>query len=184
MDEARLAAAFVRTRAEPEFRALYHAVTPSAYGLALRLAAGDVHEAADVVQEAWLRAMERLDRYRTGAPFGAWLRGFIVNCWRERARRRRRAAEVDLGDELADEASPEHEDAYADIDAAVLRRAVDALPAGFREVLILHDIEGCTHAEVAALLGIAEGTSKSQLHRARSRLRSLLRAHVHPEGTT
>lgn len=180
--DGRLGAAFARSRAEADFRALYRAVTPSAFGLALRLAGGDEDTAADVVQEAWVRAVDRFDRYRAGEPFGAWLRGFVVNCWRERLRSRRRAAEVDLDDDIADTTSLGSDGVgYLDdfaVDAETLRRAVQALPPGFREVLILHDVEGYTHAEIAALLEVGEGTSKSQLSRARGRLRRMLGAAV------
>lgn len=177
--DARLGATFVRTRAEADFRALYRAATPPAFGLALRLTGGDEDEAADVVQEAWVRAVERLDRFRAGEPFGPWLRGFVVNCWRERQRAARRAAEVGL-DDVAELGAPEAgEPRYAEdpvVDPDTLWRAVAALPGGFREVLVLHDIAGFTHAEVAALLEISEGTSKSQLARARARLRCALGA--------
>jgi RNA polymerase sigma-70 factor (ECF subfamily) len=177
--DARLAATFVRTRAEADFRALYRAATPPAFGLALRLTGGDEDEAEDVVQEAWVRAVERLDRFRAGEPFGPWLRGFVVNCWRERQRAARRAAEVGLDDEVALAAADAGEPRSAEdpvVDPDALRRAVAALPGGFREVLVLHDVEGCTHAEIAALLEISEGTSKSQLARARGRLRRALGA--------
>jgi RNA polymerase sigma-70 factor (ECF subfamily) len=177
--DAELGARFVRTRAEADFRALYRSATPPAFGLALRLSGGNEDEAADVVQEAWVRAVGRLDRFRAGEPFGPWLRGFVLNCWRERQRAARRAAEVGL-DDVAELGAPEAgeprsaEDPVVDPDR--LRRAVAALPGGFREVLVLHDVEGFTHAEIAALLEISEGTSKSQLSRARARLRRALGA--------
>jgi RNA polymerase sigma-70 factor (ECF subfamily) len=174
--DGRLGAAFVRTRAEADFRALYRAVTPRSYGLALRLAGGNEDEAAELVQEAWVRAVERLERYRAGEPFGVWLRGFVVNCWRERLRSVRHAAEVELDDDLAAPESRVDQDSadFPAVDPDTLRRAVHALPAGFRTVLLLHDVEGYTHAEIADQLDVSEGTSKSQLSRARRRLRRML----------
>ena len=171
-DTGRLAAAYVRTRSEPDFRALYREVTPRAYGLALRLSGGAADEAAEVVQEAWLRAVERLERYRVGEPFGPWLCGFVVRCWRELCRRRHRAAEVGFDEELI--TAEAHPPCNWTIDPATLTFAVNALPAGFRDVLILHDVEGYTHAEIAGLLEVTVGTSKSQLSRARARLRHAL----------
>jgi RNA polymerase sigma-70 factor (ECF subfamily) len=172
-DEPRLIAAFLESRDEAAFRALYRVVTPAVHGLALRLAGGDAVEAADVVQEAWVRAVDRLDRFRTDAEFTPWLRGIAVHCWRERARRRGRRAEIELDDATVACASPE-DPGEALVDAAALRTAVNALPDGYRAVLVLHDVEGYTHDEIAAFLGVTAGTSKSQLARARARLRSRL----------
>ena len=171
-DTGTLAAAFVRTRAEPDFRALYREVAPRAYGLALRLSGGAADDAAEVVQEAWLRAVERIDRYRAGEPFAPWLCGFVIRCWRERWRRRRHAAEVDLDEELIP-AEPDGIQNWT-IEPERLRQAVGDLPNGFRDVLVLHDVEGYTHAEIAELLEVSVGTSKSQLSRARARLRRAL----------
>lgn len=175
--DGRLGAIFVRSRTEADFRALYRAVTPSAYGLALRLSGGDENDAMDVVQDAWVRAVERLDRYRVGDPFGAWLRGIVVNCWRERARSRRRAAEVLLNELELPAVEPDVAIDLA-VDRDALRRAVRALPDGYREVLILHDVEGYTHAEIATMLEVTEGTSKSQLSRARAHLRRTLTSEI------
>jgi RNA polymerase sigma factor (sigma-70 family) len=173
-EEAALAAAFLKGRDERAFRALYRATTPSAYGLALRLAAGDAADAAELVQEAWVRALERVDRFRVGAPWTPWLRGFVVNCWRERLRHHLRHLEVEL-----DEQQPAGEVVDAGdvlVDAAAVHAAVRALPDGYRAALVLHDVEGYKHEEIARMLGIAPGTSKSQLARARARLRAALGA--------
>jgi RNA polymerase sigma factor (sigma-70 family) len=173
-DEAALAAAFLAGRDEHAFRVLYRATTPSAYGLALRLAAGDGAEAAELVQEAWVRALERVDRFRAGGPWTPWLRGFVVNCWRERVRHRLRHLEVELDEQ---QATRDVVDMGAVlVDAAAVRAAVRALPDGYRAALVLHDVEGYTHEEIAVMLGIAPGTSKSQLARARARLRATLGA--------
>lgn len=170
-ETAGLALAFLDGRDEFAFRALYRAATPSAYGLALRLAGGDAAEAAEVVQEAWVRALERVDRFDGGA-WTPWLRGFVVNCWRERVRRRTRRMEADLPDDQPAGAGGDPADPL--VDAAAVRAAVLALPDRYRAVLLLHDVEGYTHDEIAALLGIVPGTSKSQLARARAALRASL----------
>ena len=170
-EAAGLARAFLTSRDEIAFRALYRAATPPAYGLALRLAGGDAAEAADLVQEAWIRALERIDRF-DGDAWTPWLRGFVVNCWRERLRRRSRHREVALHDAepTIDAADP----GALLVDTAAVRAAVRALPDGYRAVVVLHDVEGYTHEEIAALLGITAGTSKSQLARGRAALRARL----------
>jgi RNA polymerase sigma-70 factor (ECF subfamily) len=137
--------------------------------LALRLNAGDVAGAEDVVHDAWIRAVERLSGFRWESAFSTWLSGFVINTIRDRSRKDAR--------ELR---GIEEEHPSTDIsllkaaDRIDLQRAIAQLPAGFRQVLILHDIEGYTHEEIAELLGIMPGTSKSQLARARGAVRRAL----------
>ena len=153
---------FAKARSERVFRRLYAATTPAMFGLAMRLAAGDRATAEDVVQEAWVRAIDRLDRFEANASVSRWLNGFVTNCWCERRRHMLREEPRDPldFDRLASRGSA----AWNDADA--LLRAVHELPDGYRTVLVLHDIEGFTHAEIAERLGVEEGTSKSQLARA------------------
>jgi RNA polymerase sigma-70 factor (ECF subfamily) len=126
-------------------------------------------ESEDVVQETWIRAADRLSGFRWESQFATWLTGISVNLCRDRLRRDARRQELQPldGVELHVRAG-RHEDR---ID---LERAIALLPAGYREVLILHDVEGFTHGEIGERLGIAEGTSKSQLFFARRAMRSLL----------
>lgn len=152
---------------ESAFRVLYRRHTASLYQFALRLMGGNAHDAEDVVQETWIRAVEKLGTFRWQASLATWLTGIALNQCRARFRRRdRRWLEVKETDLVA-EAPPLHE-------RADLEQAVAALPPGYRTVLVLHDVEGFTHEELASRLGIAVGTSKSQLSRARTMLRSLL----------
>lgn len=154
---------------ERSFRALYRRHTPRLYQLALRLLGGDVRDAEDAVQETWIRAVEGLQRFRWEAAFGTWLGGIAVNVCRDALRRRRRGREDPWEDtvEVAQSAPPAGER----ID---LERAIAALPEGYRMILVLHDIESLPHDAIAAHLGISAGTSKSQLHRARRAVRTLL----------
>jgi RNA polymerase sigma-70 factor, ECF subfamily len=152
--------AFLARRDDASFLVLYRRHTPSLYRLALRLLGGRRAEAEDAVQETWLRAAARLGEFRGDAALRTWLSGFAINCCRELLRAPRTAAGEDDGRALA-RAGP-------DLD---LERAIAALPPGYREVLVLHDLEGYTHEEIAARLEIAPGTSKSQLARARRALR-------------
>ncbi|HEX9894842.1 MAG TPA: RNA polymerase sigma factor [Gemmatimonadales bacterium] len=163
--------AFLASRSEPAFRVLYHRHAPSLYGLLLRLTGGNAALAQDLMQEAWLRAVAGLDRFAWQSKLGTWLHGIGVNCWREWLRDTRRDALM-----LADESPDQIEaDLPASVDGVALAQAVDSLPEGYRTVLVLHDIEGYAHDEIAALLGIAPGTSKSQLSRARTALKRSLR---------
>jgi RNA polymerase sigma-70 factor, ECF subfamily len=163
-----LAASFLARRDEAAFRALYRKHTPALLGLATRLASGRAAEAEEIVQEAWVRAAERLEAFRWRSSLRTWLSGFVVNVWRERSRSALRetasAAAVEPGDSAP----------FASVERIDLERAVAGLPNGFRAAVVLHDVEGFTHEEIAELLGIDPGTSRSQLARARRNLRASL----------
>jgi RNA polymerase sigma-70 factor (ECF subfamily) len=155
---------------EPAFRRLYQRHTPRLFQLALRLVGGNTAEAEDVVQDTWIKAAEKLDTFRWEAAFGTWLGAIGINLARETARRRGRRREV----EWADAAEPPAAEPRQHLEPVDLERAIAALPEGYRTVLILHDIEGYTHEEIAAQLGVAAGTTKSQLFWARRAVRALL----------
>lgn len=165
-DDGALVERFLRGRGEDAFRALYRAHTPALYALALRLTGGDRGEAEDLVQESWVRALTALRTYRAQSALRSWLCGVLVNVRRGRMRADWRVVDTPDVEPLAN--APDHDDA---ID---LERAIAALPDGARDVYVLHDVQGYTHSEIADMLGIVEGTSKSQLNRARSLLRSSL----------
>jgi RNA polymerase sigma-70 factor, ECF subfamily len=137
----------------------------------IRSLAGDDALAEDWAQEAWVRVFRALPGFRADAQFSTWLHRVAVNSalqgrrWRQRRTR---------GDVQLNEALTSH--ARADVSALRidLQRALDRLPAGMRQVLVLHSVDGFTHDEIGAALGISAGTSKSQLFRARARLRDML----------
>lgn len=159
---------FLKRRDERSFRRLYRAHTPPLYQTALRLAAGVEDDAAEIVQETWIRAVQRLGAFRWESGLRRWLTSIAVNCFREMVRRRSRTV-ADEGIEIVDlNAARAMRGA---IDRVDLERAIAQLPAGYREVLLLHDVEGYTHEEIGALLDIETGTSKSQLSRARKAMR-------------
>jgi RNA polymerase sigma-70 factor (ECF subfamily) len=169
---------YLRTRDEAAFLGLYRNHTPALLGLASRLCAGELSAAEDIVQEAWVHAAESLSSFRWESRLQTWLSGVVVNSWRDRARERER----EVASERELEAVPERNvPASERLD---LEKAVAGLPQGFRAVLVLHDVEGFTHAEIASLLGIEAGTSKSQLARARQAVRRRLSgtAAVVPKG--
>ena len=165
-DDLALVERFLRGRGEDAFRALYRAHTPALYALALRLTGGDEGEAEDLVQESWVRALTALRSFRAQSALRSWLCGVLVNVRRGRIRVDWRTIDALDAEPLAEATSPD--------DAIDLERAIATLPDGARDVYVLHDVEGYTHREIANLLGIVEGTSKSQLNRARVLLRSSL----------
>lgn len=163
-----LADALLLRRDEAAFRALYRRHTPRLFQVVLRLLGGAEQDAEDVVQETWIRATERLAEFRWEAAFGTWLTGIGLNVARGLLRRRGRW-----------EADPEHVPepwrAPPPVGERIdLERALALLPAGYRAVLVLHDVEGFTHEEIAEMLGVVPGTSKSQLSCARRAMRQLL----------
>lgn len=171
-DDRELAARFLARGDEAAFRRLYAAHTPRLYLSLLRLCGGREAEAEELLQEAWIRAASALAFFRWESALATWLHGIALNAWREAARARR-AQGVAL-DELPEEPSDHGAESDGRESAVDLERAVRELPEGYREVLVLHDIEGYSHEEISELLTIAPGTSKSQLARARGRLRNRL----------
>ena len=155
---------------ELAFRQLYRRHTPRLFQLVLRLVGGREADAEDAVQDTWLKASERLGTFRWECAFGTWLCAIGLNVVREQARRRSRRPEVDWPENH----DPPQAAPLARVDPMDLERAVGALPAGYRTVLVLHDVEGYTHEEIGTALGIAPGTSKSQLFWARQAVRSAL----------
>jgi RNA polymerase sigma factor (sigma-70 family) len=158
---------FLATRREATFRALYRAHTPALYALALRLAGGDRDDADDLVQESWMRAVQARASFRADSALRSWLAGFLVNIQRERLKYAWREVRMPVDQVPA----PTRRS-----DASDIERMIAILPDGARAVLVLHDVEGYKHREIAGLLGISTGTSKSQLARARTLLRSSLSA--------
>jgi RNA polymerase sigma factor (sigma-70 family) len=162
------------------FAALYREHVGRVHALCLRLTA-DPARAEELTQDAFVRAWERLPSFRGESAFSSWLYRLTVNVvWLELRTTRRRAARVFTTDDPARLERP-GETAGAERGAGALglsldlERAVATLPAGARAVFVLHDIEGYRHEEIARLTGIAVGTSKAQLFRARRLLREALR---------
>ncbi|MEO8450080.1 MAG: RNA polymerase sigma factor [Gemmatimonadota bacterium] len=166
-DERALVTRVIEQRDEAAFRALYRLHTPALYRLALRLSGGSGATADEAVHDAWIRAAEGLAGFEWRSALRTWLTGILLNCLREGWR------------ETAEPTEPldDHVPASATISVELridLETALRELAPGYRSVLVLHDIEGYTHEEIAALLGIDAGTSKSQLARGRRVLRRRL----------
>ncbi len=166
--EKLLVQAFLQTRSEKLFRELYRKQTPALYRLALQLTSGDILAGEDIIQEMWIRAIRGLAGFRWQSSLKTWLSGIVINCCREHNRKMELSNTTveDLENLLGITQKPEIR-----ID---IQQALVALPEGYREVLVLHDIEGYKHEEIGVLLGISEGTSKSQLFHARKAIKKLL----------
>jgi len=152
-------------------RTLYERYAPRVYAVVRRIA-GDDDLAQDYSQEAWIRAIRALPTFRGDARFSTWLHRIAVNSALQALRKAdtRNKREAPLPDAIP--VQPGEEDTLL---GGLLERAMDRLPDGMRQVLILHDVEGYTHEEIAEFLGVTAGTSKSQLFKARGKMRELLR---------
>jgi RNA polymerase sigma-70 factor (ECF subfamily) len=152
------------------FERLYREHVGRVYALCLRLA-GDPARAEEYTQDTFVLAWRKLGSFRGDAAFSSWLHRIAVNtviqAGRSEGRRRSRIARSDDG------ATPEPAGATPGL-RIDLERAIAALPPGARSVFVLHDIQGYRHAEIAELTGLAVGTLKAQLHRARRLLRERL----------
>ena len=166
-EDRRLAGRFLATRDEAAFRSLYRRHASFLYRFLLQLSGGDAAAAEDGVQETWVRAARGLSGFAWRSSLKTWLAGIAIRWWREE--RRAAAREAELPGEDALPAAPA---IRREIDRVDLERAIAALPAGYRRAILLHDVEGYTHAEVAEITGVDVGTSKSQLSRARAALRA------------
>ena len=155
---------------EAAIRALYDRHAPRVFAVVRRLA-GDDALAEDWAQEAWVQAIRALSTFRGDAKFSTWLHRIAVNAALQgkRSRERRTRHEEPLPQEI-----PVRDNAGRTVLRLRLERALRRLPEGMRRVLLLHDVEGYTHEEIARSLGVNVGTSKSQLFKARARMRELL----------
>jgi len=154
------------------FELLYRQHSGRVYALCLRLAA-DPTVARELTQDTFVRAWEALPRFRAEASLTTWLHRIAVNAMLERRRgEKRRLARVTLADD-DDESAMDVAGVVAAPDVATaidLQRAIGALPPGVRRAFVLHDVEGYTHEEIATMTGLAAGTLRAQLHRARQLL--------------
>lgn len=151
-------------------RALYERYSPRIFAVVRRIA-GDDDLAQDYAQEAWIRAIRALPTFRGDARFSTWLHRIAVNSALQALRRAdtRESREAPMPETLA--VAPDVGDALL---GRRLENALDQIPGRMRTVLILHDVEGYTHDEIGELMGVAPGTSKSQLFKARAKMRDLL----------
>ncbi len=147
---------------------------------------GDAAEAEDLTQEAFLQMFRKIGTFRGEAAFSTWLHRLTVNLVLMRLRKK------ELWTSSLDDAPTDAEDArpmevgspdstlVGSVDRVTLEKAIEALPPGYRIVFQLHDVEGFEHREIAGMIGCSVGNSKSQLHKARLKLREMLQLRPEP----
>ena len=162
------------------FEALYNLHKRRVYSLCLRMTANTA-AAEDLTQEAFLQLFRKIGTFRGESAFSTWLHRMAVNVVLMQLRKKGLPL-VPLEDTMETEEDSAKKEPGADdlrlagsIDRLRLANAIDSLPPGYRTVFVLHDVEGYEHNEIAGLVGCSIGNSKSQLHKARMKLRDLLR---------
>jgi RNA polymerase sigma-70 factor (ECF subfamily) len=167
------------------FERIYRLHSRKVYSLCLRMA-GDASEAEDLTQEVFLQLFRKISTFRGESAFSTWLHRMAVNIVLMRFRRK------SLADESLEAiASPEERSTTPStefggpdlrlngvVDRVTLERAINELPPGYKAMFILHDVQGYNHDEIAGIFGCTTGNSKSQVHKARTRLRELLQRRV------
>jgi RNA polymerase sigma-70 factor, ECF subfamily len=169
------------------FAQLYALHKRRIYSLCLRMVS-NVAEAEDLTQEAFLQLHRKISTFRGDSAFSTWLHRLAINVVLMHLRRKGLSLiSLDEAMDPAPDEGPGRSFGAPDlalvgsIDRLALQRAIDDLPAGYRLIFVLHDIEGYEHNEIAAMLDCSIGNSKSQLHKARLKLRDALRTHPRQE---
>jgi RNA polymerase sigma-70 factor (ECF subfamily) len=170
---------------EQAFEALYHAHKRRVYRLCLRMI-GNTAEAEELTQEAFMRLFRKIHTFRGESAFTTWLHRLTVNTVLMRLRKKTpKEIFVESGEESEKSDRPQKEFGAPDLelggtlDRLSLETAVAKLPEGSRQVFMYYDVLGYEHHEIAAMMDCSVGNSKSQLHKARMRLRRLLGTMVH-----
>ena len=165
---------------EEAFAALFEMHKRRVYSLCLRMT-GDVTEAEDLAQEAFLQLFRKIATFRGESAFSTWLHRLVVNVvlmhLRKKGLQQVPLEETDSSQEdtVKREYGDDDRRLLGSIDRLVLARAIEQLPPGYRSVFVLHDVEGYEHNEIAQIMDCSVGNSKSQLHKARLKLREALR---------
>jgi RNA polymerase sigma-70 factor, ECF subfamily len=166
---------------EQAFASLFDLHKRRVYSLCLRMT-GDTAEAEDLSQEAFLQLFRKISTFRGESAFSTWLHRLVVNVvlmhLRKKGLQQVSLDEVDTSQDepVKREYGEDDKRLLHSIDRLTLSRAIEALPPGYRAVLVLHDVEGYEHNEIAQILNCSVGNSKSQLHKARLKLRDALRS--------
>lgn len=155
------------TKAQFELYKLYY---KPMYNVCLRMLANEV-EAEDVMQESFLKAFTKIDTYEGKVSFGAWLKKIVINRSLDELKKRKVKFE-ELNEKIPEEVPVSLE--ISEIQMEKLKKTINQLPDGYRVVLSLHLLEGYDHEEIAEILGISNGSSRSQFLRAKLKLRQML----------
>jgi RNA polymerase sigma-70 factor (ECF subfamily) len=171
-DEAVLVDA-CRRGERPALHALYERYRRRVFALIARIVGAQ--DAEELTQDVFLRAFRGLEKFRGEAQLSTWMYRLAVNAALSHATRAQARSKRNVSDEALEKMpAPEGVEGGDPRLRARLQEALVALPAGYRAVLVLHDVEGLQHDEIAQILGCRIGTSKSQLHKARAKMRDLL----------
>src|ERR671910_3615820 len=164
------------------FEQLYERHNRRVYSLCLRMT-GNVAEAEDLAQEVFIQLYRKIGSFRGDSAFTTWLHRMTVNQVLMHFRKRnvkfeKTTEEGETPDQIV--TGTANPNKMPIVDKIALENAIDQLPEGYKNVFVLHDVEGFEHEEVAKILGCSVGTSKSQLHKARLKLRKLLKKKANP----
>jgi RNA polymerase sigma-70 factor (ECF subfamily) len=173
------------------FEHLYQLHGRRVYALCLRMV-GNPSDAEDLMQEAFLQLFRKIGTFRGESAFSTWLHRMTVNVVLMRLRKKTLpAASLEETTEPDDETGGPRKDIGAPdlrlsgaVDRVNLERSIEKLPPGYRTVFVLHDVQGFEHNEIAGIMGCSVGNSKSQLHKARTRLRELLQEDLRDQART
>jgi RNA polymerase sigma-70 factor, ECF subfamily len=160
---------------EAAMRQLWARHAPHIDAVVRRLVGQDLDLAADIAQEVWIQIFRALPQYRGESQFGTWAHRIAVNRTLNALRKTRRLAKIET--DVEEDSAVVDPDPDRSLMMATIENAARQLSPGARAVFLLHDVEGYTHEEIAERLGITSGGSKSQLFKARAKLRTLL-AHL------
>jgi RNA polymerase sigma-70 factor, ECF subfamily len=171
------------------FEFLYHLHSRRVYALCLRMV-NNPSDAEDLMQEAFLQLFRKIGTFRGESAFSTWLHRMTVNVVLMRLRKKSLpVASLEETTDPDDETGGPRKDIGAPdlrlsgaVDRVNLERSVEKLPPGYRTVFVLHDVQGYEHNEIADIMGCSVGNSKSQLHKARTRLRDLLQEEVRQQA--
>jgi RNA polymerase sigma-70 factor, ECF subfamily len=161
-----LAKRFIKQRTDENFRALYTKLMPDLYTLSLRFNGFNKSLAEEAIQDLWLIVVSDMSKFRWKSSFKTWVIGILLNLSRQLYKKNSQTDRLDIRHEKE---SKEYNHSLIDLEMALAK-----LAEGYREIIILHDIEGYKHREIAEILHISEGTSKSQLYQGRNKLRTIL----------
>ena len=173
------------------FEYLYQLHGRRVYALCLRMV-GNPSDAEDLMQEAFLQLFRKIGTFRGESAFSTWLHRMTVNVVLMRLRKKTLpAASLEETTEPDEETGGPRKDIGAPdlrlsgaVDRVNLERSIEKLPPGYRTVFVLHDVQGFEHNEIAGIMGCSVGNSKSQLHKARTRLRELLQEDLRDQART
>jgi RNA polymerase sigma-70 factor (ECF subfamily) len=154
--------------------ALYKLYAKAMFGVAMRILNNEA-EAEDVLQEAFLDAFQKIETFKGEATFGSWLKRIVINKALNLLKKRRLEFKDIDGQDFRDDTDSQQEQAETENEKiSKIHQAIQSLPDGFRTVLTLYLIEDYSHKQIAEALGITESTSKSQLNRAKVKLKEIL----------